>query len=217
LAQFAKDGYVVLRADEWLPRGKEQADQLATMCETGVLRPRPFGPVSGRSHVELTKEDEEYADRMKEEGAKERADKSDGSTRGLGPFHTVEHCGPDFLARRKPVRSTGGLRPPRPAGRFCRRRHLRNLVPSRTEAFADHHTGLGQFLRGPGSPLARVVSHIAEEDVVLFKDEVDYKASGGGQWHKGRRGGHQRNQAGKRQRIRQILLGFLPFARVLLS
>ena len=53
-------------------------------------------------------------------------------------------------------------------------------VPSRTEAFADHHAGLDAFLRGPESPLAAVVALLAGERVALYKDKINYKAPGGG-------------------------------------
>ena len=35
------------------------------------------------------------------------------------------------------------------------------VVPSRTEAFADHHEGLSALMRGPDSPLAKLVAHLA--------------------------------------------------------
>ena len=55
-----------------------------------------------------------------------------------------------------------------------------STVPSRTEAFADHHAELGGFLRGDDSPLAAVVAHLAGERVALYKDKINYKAPGGG-------------------------------------
>ena len=68
----------------------------------------------------------------------------------LGPFHTWEE-------------GAGGA-----------------TVPSRTEAFADHHEPLGEFLRGEDSPLRAVVAHLAGERVALYKDKINYKAPGGG-------------------------------------
>jgi len=53
-------------------------------------------------------------------------------------------------------------------------------VPSRTEAYADHHPGLNAFLRGPDSPLQAVVRLLAGEAVALYKDKLNYKAPGGG-------------------------------------
>ena len=51
---------------------------------------------------------------------------------------------------------------------------------SRTEAFVDHHRGLDAFLRGGGSPLARLVARLAGERVSLYKDKLNYKFPGGG-------------------------------------
>ncbi len=57
---------------------------------------------------------------------------------------------------------------------------LEAKVPSRTEAFADHHEGLNAFLQGDDSPLKAVVSHLAGESARLYKEKVNYKAPGGG-------------------------------------
>ena len=55
-----------------------------------------------------------------------------------------------------------------------------DTVPSRTEAFVDHHPALKALLQGEASPLRAVVAHIAGRRVELYKDKLNYKAPGGG-------------------------------------
>lgn len=52
--------------------------------------------------------------------------------------------------------------------------------PSRTEAFVDHAPEMDAFLRGPTSPVVRVVSHLAGEPAQLYKEKINYKYPGGG-------------------------------------
>ncbi len=50
-------------------------------------------------------------------------------------------------------------------------------APNRTEAFADYHEELNEFLRS--GPLPRFVEQLVGEPVLLFKEKVNYKAPGG--------------------------------------
>ena len=83
-----------------------------------------------------------------------------GAKRGvtIGPFHSYERL----------TNGTVGL--------------------SRTEAMVDHNAELNSFLRGPNSPVMRIVGHLAGEKVALYKDKLNYKHAGGGGYI-----GHQDN------------------------
>ena len=51
---------------------------------------------------------------------------------------------------------------------------------SRTEAMVDHNEELNAFLRGPESPVVKIVEHLAGERVLMYKDKINYKNVGGG-------------------------------------
>jgi len=78
--------------------------------------------------------------------------KASATTDGVGPFHTFE------------ASQVSDFKP----------------MPSRTEAFVDHHPKLKEFLCGPSSRLQAIASHLAGEQTALYKDKLNYKLAGGG-------------------------------------
>jgi len=51
-------------------------------------------------------------------------------------------------------------------------------VLCRTENYADYHSGLNELLRGPR--LLTILNQLAGEDMLLFKEKINYKLAGSG-------------------------------------